>query len=255
LTAAYSAWLPDEVFNSSGALAVFDGAVKTWSDRWFSASGFKAEKIWLDAKSAHPVVATGLLAAVRLKPETASELAGRALGFDLSRLEATADDQKVLDGFLLALFQDLVDALDDALISRGAEPDAPSTRADLLSVILNDGAGRAVATIEAPKAQLIQALLNALPPPRPATGTLTSLTEACADVLVDVKVRIGAALIALPDARRLAPGDVVVLDRRVDQAMDVVAGGDGARLAGAELVDASSPRSVRLQTAAAGTSQ
>jgi flagellar motor switch protein FliM len=67
---------------------------------------------------------------------------------------------------------------------------------------------------------------------------------------VTLSASLGSAAITLPEARQLAPGDVIVLDRSLEQAIDLTPVNGGPVVACARLADAASPRSLRLEAAA-----
>lgn len=187
---------------------------------------------------------------VRATPASVESLAGRALDMDLSLIEQSEDDRSVIDAMAEAMCRDLAGTLDAAL-DGGTDKSPGRDRSGPVLIEFTDDAGRRILTIETSRAMLADVRRAALPEsPGDASRPLIPIRRAIADTNVSLSAIVGSAEIALPDLRRLAPGDVIVLNRPLDQPLDLVATGSGARIACAKLVDAASPRSLRLQAPA-----
>lgn len=229
-------------------LAVVDWAVADWSGRWFRDHRLIRQRLqYTEAPASPPAVASTSRVAVRATPASVETLTGQALDADLLRLETNDTDQAIVAALGVALLQDLATVLDTALIAEGDAAAADGSGVVLIE--LTDEDGRRMLVIETSRAVLADARLAALPERARRKGPLTSVRTAVADVPVTLSASLGSAAITLPDARRLAPGDVIVLDRSLDQAIDLVPANGGAAVACARLADTASPPSLRLEAA------
>lgn len=175
-------------------------------------------------------------------------LIGRALDMDLPLIELNASDQTLIDALTDEIFRDLTQSL-EALLDDTPGLDRQTSGAVTLE--FTDEAGRKILLIETSRAVLAGIRRSALPATvKRATASLTPFPKAIGDTPVTLAATIGSALISLPEVRRLGRGDVIVLDRLLDRPIDLVAQVGGAKVACATLVDAASPRSLRLEPAA-----
>jgi flagellar motor switch/type III secretory pathway protein FliN len=249
LTAPAWSWLPDGALLSPSVIGAVDAALEAWSRRWFQDFRLVRQRlVFSPAPSTPPVAVSTGRVAVRVGTG-ADDLAGRALDMDLSRLEMSEDDEAVVAALREALLQDLAQTLDSALAGDGETPGARDA-SGAVCLDLTDEDGRRMAVVETSRSVLAGARLAGLPARARRAAGLTSLRTALADVPVRLFAQAGSAAITLPEARRLAPGDVIVLDQKLDEAFDLVAENGGAGVACVRLVDTASPRSLQLEAAA-----
>lgn len=247
MTSAAWSWLPDAALLTPAVLKPIDEALEAWSHRWFRRRVFVRRRTAYGATGGPPAVASTGRVAVRLDPGAAEALTGQALDLDLARLEHMEDDRRVIDGVRQALLEDLARIVDASLAgdATALEPAADSSGAVVIEV--GDEDGRKIAVVETSRAVLASARLARLAPSARPRPKFTSLRQAVAEVPVSLGVRLGSAEIRLPEARQLAIGDVVVLDRRLKDALEILSSPRGAVVACARLMDAASPRSLRLE--------
>lgn len=245
-------WLPEGALSSPVVLALVDGVVSDWSGRWFCAHRLVRQRLhYADAPVSPAVVASTARVAVRATPAAVETLTGHALDTDLSRLETNDTDQAITATLGVILLQDLATALEAALVADGGAAPAAAEGFGGVLIELTDEDGRRMLVIETSRAVLAGARLAALPERAPRKRALTPVRTAVADVPVTLSASLGSAAITLPEARRLAPGDVIVLDRPLDQAIDLIPANGGPVVACARLADTASPPSLRLEAAAA----
>lgn len=217
-------WLPAGALDAPAVRRALGEAVLSWSDRWFPgarlvASGFEARR------PGAPLPASGwqsygtqtALAADPLR------LAGLALGTRPEGLVLSEVDRDILGRFTTRIAADLACALDrtigrDPPEAVDAEPttDNPLPQGGLLFAVA-DGAGAPVLHGAIPLAALVPFRKSVLPAgrrPRPALARLGRATSATA---VRIEARLGAAVVALGDLAALGRGDVLILDRAIDE--------------------------------------
>jgi len=225
---------------------LIDAAIEDWSLRWFRSWRLVRQRLQFEGTSpAEPVVASGSCVLIRVFTANVEIIAGRALDIDLGRLNQTSDDQAVVGDFGERIVLDLVRALDAALAPR-----RPSTGDSSGAVVLElrDEEGRKILLIETTRAALAQTRRRSLKPDPGLRAPLHTIEAAIADVPVKLQARLGSSLVPIGEARRLTPGDIIVLDHALDEPLDL-AGPEGTRIACATLEDTASPRSLRLQAA------
>jgi hypothetical protein len=243
-------WLPDGALASPDLLGRVDGAVAEWSGRWFKDHRLVRQRLqYASAPASPPAVASTARFSIRATPAAVEVLTGHALDADLSRLEKGESDQTIIDALSEVLLRDLAAALDAVFGMDGASPAAADPSGGVL-IELTDEDGRRAVVIETSRAVLAAARLAGLSERTRRGPPLASIGTAVADVPVTLSASVGSATITLPEARRLAVGDVIVLDRPLDQPIDLVSASGGSAVACARLVDTASPRSLRLEAAA-----
>ena len=253
MTAAVWNWVPDSALGSLATLGPIDRVAEQWAERWCAGLDLRRQRPAFAAASANrPVVARSPHFSVVAADAGLTALIGRALDMDLPRIELNASDQALVDALKDEMFRDLTQSL-EALLDDAPGLDRPSSgdASGALALEFTDEAGRKILAIETSRAVLGGIRRSALPTTvKRAPASLTSISKAVGDTRVTLAATIGSALISLPEVRRLGPGDVIVLDRLLDRPIDLVAQVGGANVACAVLVDAASPRSLRLEPAA-----
>ena len=239
-------WLPDQALVAPEVLGRVDAALEAWSGRWFRRYGLTRRRTHFDALQAAPVVIASDRFVVRADDAALRSLAAEAVEPDLARLELTEDDERVIDGFRQTLLHDLVAGLEAALPAGAPAEVGSEFNSGPVAFELAAEDGRRVAVIETSRAALAAVRLAAMAPPG-SRGDLVALRAALAEVPVQLSITLGSAALPVPEARRLAAGDIVILDRRLDEAFDVACG--SAVLACARMTDSASPRSLRLEAA------
>lgn len=251
-TAAWN-WLPDGAIASPEVLGLVDAAIGRWSQSWFPAWRLQRRGLlFANAPAGARIVASTPKVVVGALNGAVDAMVSRVMDEDITRLELGDGDHAILDALTDELFRDLARELDVALA--GEEADEPSGAPDVSGAVLidlTDEDGRKVLWVETSRKVLASARHMVLPASTAGpAGQLVSLRSAIGETPVALSATVGSVIIPLPEARKLAPGDVIVLDRRLDQAIDLVAASGGTRVACATLVDAASPRSLRLESAA-----
>lgn len=249
-TTAWS-WLPDGALSAPAVLGLIDDAVDAWSRRWFPDYRLRRQRQgFAGGSTTHPVAAATPRLSLRASSPSLDVLAGRVLDVDLARLELGDGDRTVIDALRDELAQDLAQGLDTALTGQQPRDGSAADVSGSVLIELADDEGRRLLMIETSRAILADVRRKVLPGARPGGDRLTSLRAAVGHAPVKLSASVGSSVILLSEARRLAPGDVIVLDRKLDQPIDIVAGPGDTGLACARMVDAASPRSLRLQAVA-----
>lgn len=245
-------WIPDGAISASAVLGPFDAAADAWNERWFHDFSLRRRRVNFGASlsAVAPVVSTARLD-LRLSSAAPMALLSGAMNEDVSRVELSDLDWTVLEKLRLEMLEDLMHALDAALAGDSVSDTVRSVdTSGAVSIELADPSGRVLATVDTTRAILARVRLNALPSARRRPNrSLVSLKAAIARTPVRLEVRLGSTAIPLPEARRLSPGDVIILDRELDQPLDLAASLTGPTVACGHLVDASFPRSLRLEAA------
>lgn len=239
-------WLPDSALNAPGVLSVVDGVLEEWAARWFRSFRLVRHRMDFGATPAvEPIIASAASLLVRGAADKEDILVGQALGLEIARLERTDDDEAVLDAFRQRLIADLVRTLETAFAVDEALIASASGR---VALELRDEDGRKMLTIETTRSVLAQVRRRSLPAKPVDQRPLAGLEAAVADLPVALNARLGSSLVSLSEARRLAPGDVIMLDHALDAPFDLC-GVEGTTIACATLVDTASPRALRLEVA------
>jgi flagellar motor switch/type III secretory pathway protein FliN len=250
-------WLPVAALDAPAVRRALGDAVEFWSDRWFpgvrlAAAGFEVRRAgaplpapgWRRYGTAAALAGTGV---------EQLRLAGLALGNRPESLVLSEVDRDIIGRFTTRIFADLAGALDRAI---GRDPPAGETEtlADDplpdggLAFAVADGAGAPVLHGAVPLAALVpfrKSLLAGARRPRPA---LARLGRAIGTTPVRVEARLGAAAIALGELAALAPGDVLILDRSIEQGASLALPHSGRSIARAAIAERGSEISLTLSS-------
>lgn len=243
-------WLPSAALTAPEVLSQIDGALDAWSERWFRSLRVLRRSVTLDAgpASGDAAAATPRLS-VRASASGLAILTGRALDLEIGQLEMSEADHSVVDDVSRALMQDLANALDEALAgsASGGAPGASSATGVVIE--LGDEDGRRLALVETSAALLASARRDRLGERAASAASLSPLSAALASTPVTLSAHLGSASIELPEARRLAAGDVVVLDRALDAPIDLVSDAGARPVLRAVIADTTPPLTLRLEPA------
>lgn len=245
MTTAVWNWLPDNALVVPETLGAIDTALDAWSRRWFQSWRIVRQRLqFASPPTGSPIVAAAASLSVRANESAVDAMMARALDIDLTRLELTEADRTVTAELRELLLQDLAGTL-QALLPAPDTLEATNTSGFVL-IDLADEEGRKLASIETCRAALARLRWKSLKPAARSRTPLSPLRTAIGDVAIELEAKLGSANLPLADARKLAVGDVIVLDQTLDTSL-TLSGPDGSAVACARLVDTASPRSLQLE--------
>jgi len=226
-------WLPRDVMIHDVVRETVELAVASWSARWFAdpyasvttmkpmpgdPRNEKDEAGWRIYRSA---------IAIRGTRPALSRMTDRALDIDASMPDLTEADRYVLTGLERAILENLAEGLELAFGLTGDGQPSPQKILDPLAedggvvVSLADPAGRDILAVAIPADVLLPRIKAHLGPPSRRMESLPSLTEPLGSVNVAIEARVGRVELTLAELNGLGVGDVLILDRTLDQAVDI----------------------------------
>jgi flagellar motor switch/type III secretory pathway protein FliN len=197
--------------------AVLAETVERWSKRWFAkaaaaiAAVHRAESA---APSSQARLVTGSLAQAELNGRGKRALIEASLDVDLAGQALSEGDHAVLEAFAGAAVQDFVALLDEKFRSAADEGGARVRIA--LSL-----AGTELLAVTLPRHVLVPAMRGRLGAPRAGKETPKSRLGALASTRVTAEAVLGHVEIALGDLNTLGVGDVVILDRALQDPVEL----------------------------------
>ncbi len=234
MNAAVREWLPPGADGGPAVLRFLNIIVAAWSERWFNDAIYTVACVMAgDAarqrvEQDDEVISNTRCVVARLLAHGRAMLISQALSPEGQSLDDERD-QLLLHTFVGAIVQDLVDRLDQALGHTAAERTASAS----LAIILRDSRQRDILSIRFSPTAHRKLIDKALPTPR-LGGPLDYRGRVLGDRAVPVCGRVGQAQLELGALRTLALGDVVVLDRKVSDGIELITGA-GRAFAAAEL--------------------
>ena len=210
-------WLPTEAFSESAVKTALCGPVERWSKRWF-AKGAVAVAAVHPAEIAEPSsqsrIAAGTLAEAELTGRGKRVLLEAALDVELAGQTLSEGDHAVLEAFAGAALQDLVSILDETFRA-AADGNGPRLR-----ISLSLGGGDLLA-VTLPRHVLVPALRARLAAARGNRDVPRSRLGALASTKVTAEAVLGQAELSFADLSNLGVGDVVILDRPLQEPVDL----------------------------------
>lgn len=226
-------WLPWGVLSHETVRETLETAVAQWSEQWFTAPYAGVAAVRAAMSDARPDgdgtgwrVYGGEIA-VRAGRSALSRMVHRALDLHTDLAGQTPADLRILAGLEEKILESLVETLERTLGVTGRakpvadRPEDPLCDGGGLLVSLAEPSGREVLTLAVPSDVVFRHVKDALERPARRTARLQPLAEALADVHIALEARIGTVELTLSELSELAVGDVLVLDRRLDQAVDI----------------------------------
>lgn len=231
MTGKVDSWLPPEVAARDAVRSRVSSAVDDWSGRWLARRRLRVSALEIVGGAAK-VENQGWLVfragvAVACGAAAASRLTNWALDLRSDLLEPTAADQELLAAFRGRMLDDLLQTIETALDVAGSRRPAPDSVKDPFGptggvlAALSDDRGSALLQLAIPLRMVMPLCQAALPARSRNTAPLSSLREAMNAETVKVEATLGAAEIPLQELRRLTTGDIIVLDRRIGDLIDL----------------------------------
>ncbi|HEX8232307.1 MAG TPA: FliM/FliN family flagellar motor C-terminal domain-containing protein [Caulobacteraceae bacterium] len=219
-------WLPLASSLAEVVRAKAEEAVGLWNGRWFVRPTVRVGRLsvlneWADQTSERGWGPLGRSLAFNCSDAGRRRLSHLALAAPAAASPLNEEDERLFGHLVERMLADLGESLETAL---GASPTPAATgigrRGGLQLDLGEDGAPR-LAAIAIPR-RIAASYYRAVKPPasRPSKP-LAKRSAALADTRVPLEVQLGQAELALNELGTLAVGDVLVLDRRIDQVLEV----------------------------------
>lgn len=248
-------WLPGDATASAAVRRLVGEAVGIWSPKWFAraearAAGFEARQ---GAAARRPAgwqaanaVSTSLAASETVR------LAGLALGAEPERLVLSEADRDLIGSFTASIADDLARMIESALALDRDAAAAPASVEDPfggdggLQFTVNDQDDRLLLQVAIPAAALVPFLKAAIAPSRRRPAPLARIGDTFESTAVRIEARLGAVTLPLGDLAGLAAGDVLILDRAVEDGAELALRPSGRPFARAAIIPGDSEISLLL---------
>lgn len=233
-------WLPDSSFSSPALAAAIQTVVDAWAGRWFGVRAPEAQgaaRAGMERRLAPGKVWRCLAEGIWLEWSEPTRLAYAQLALDQTprdRSVAAADKQ-----LLLLLSDRLAEELgkDLSLILHAKPATSLGGRVPTRGLLMAWHGKTGIPALELTIAHRALAALRRqqCPPWRATSAPRSTLTEALGDVQVEVEAVLGRAELSAFDLCGIATGDVVVIKRKSDEALELQRAGSECVLAHAVL--------------------
>ncbi len=231
------AWLPADTQPPAALDALFAGAVAAWEAQWFVGGAGQAPRLRRGGGSGWRCNAAGL--AIGTAPDAALRIGARIVGVSAAARDGV--DRAVLEAVAEPCLIDLRTRL--IAVAGGDDGFVPVAGSDWVATL---GDGLAFGLSDALFAALVRRLLPPVGLPRLGSGA-----AALAAVPVAVGAAVGQASMRLADLRALEVGDVVVLDRALNDPVPIALDGRPLPRGRARIVPAEPVPSLQIVDVAA----
>ncbi len=233
MTVRVREWLPREVMNHGGVRKTIEQAIAQWNAQWFLTSFAEVAGTRVAVADSRPESeGTGwrvYRAAIAIRGSRAglSRLVNRALDLRADLADLTAADRYVMNAIEGKILEGLAETLEVAFGVRGQTRSEPDKPADPLAdggglvVSVVDPSGREVLTLALPGETIVRHVKASIPRTPGKGPALRPFSEALAEVNIPVEAQVGKVELTLAELNELAVGDVLVLDKRLDEAVDI----------------------------------
>ena len=227
-------WLPDDVIAHEVVREAVEQAIAQWSARWFVGPYAGVASIILasgDLRQENDEMGwrryrSGI--AVRGSRQALSRLVERALDVSAEISTVTQADRHVLQALERTILEGLTEEIEQAFDLPGALRQEPLRIRDPLAddgglvICLSEPSGREGLSLAVPVDIAVRKIKSHLGPAPRRSEVLQPLAAALGGVSLGLEARVGRVELSLSELTELAVGDVLVLDRALDQAVDVV---------------------------------
>lgn len=236
-------WLPADLATRDPIRTRVETVIADWGARWFPRHGARAASFEaISARAASGGSGEGWIIprkaiGVSCSKAARTRLTGWALDLPVEPVGLTAADAALLEGLQTRLLNDLVDTLEAALDIGDGEKGGPFRRLGGAVVAITDVRGSALLSIAIPFTAVAALCRSALPAASRKPGALAARRAALGSTRVRLEATLGRAEIGLSDLRGLAPGDVLVLNSRTDEPIELALAGSNGVVGHAKLSD------------------
>ena len=229
-----------------------------WSQAWFVQQRF-AVSYWKTAKSdtvndkcGAGWTTPGNWVGVSCSWRASRRLAEHALDVRLSEMRVGQGDEKVLSNFEARLLEDLANRVESAFcgdlesekLSIGPNGPFEGGGGVIVGVALPDAP--TLLSISIPVSRVVRFCRTDMRPSDGQRPTLTPRLKSIAAVQLQLEAILGQVEISIPELRALVVGDVLVLDRGLDDLVDVAASRSGSQIAQARFTEREGCKAVAL---------
>jgi len=217
VTIAAKDWLPAEAFSEEAVRAALAETVERWSRRWLregAAAVAAVHPAGIAEPSSQSRLVTGTIAHAELTGRGKRALVEASLDVELAGQTLSEGDHAVLEAFAGAAMQDIVALLDENF--RG-DPEDDGAR---LRIVLSL-AGAELLAVTLPRHVLVPAMRGRLGAPRTGKDAPKSRLGALGSTKVTAEAVLGQVELALGDLHALGVGDVVILDRMLQDPVEL----------------------------------
>lgn len=213
-------WSPLGLADSAPLRARIGEIVGDWSQDWFPrlrlAIGRWELAVGDPWSGVEGVRVQGRALGLARGERASQRLYERAFDTDLSGTPLTDADRRVTDDFAEQMLHDLAVRIEAGLGLRAGDP-SPGPKTGGVKIALSDEAGAALIWLVAPLSAVAPFCRAALPPARPPSEALQPRRTAVAADRLKLEAVLGHVELTIGDLKSLALGDVLVLDRALDE--------------------------------------
>ncbi|MEI9930270.1 MAG: FliM/FliN family flagellar motor C-terminal domain-containing protein [Rhizomicrobium sp.] len=212
------AWLPKSAFTREAVEGALSEPLQAWAARWFARATLGVARVDFSSEAsiapASNIRLTGSGVEVELTGIGKRHLLEAALDADLSNNVLTGPDRRLLDMFVRNVLEDLVSQFEKTF--------GPNIENDGNRVIARLAlAGHDVLTLHVPEVSLIAVLKRSKHRENSPASTLVRRSAALRHTVLHAYGYLGSTEIGIAELEALGAGDVLVLDRALDENIDL----------------------------------
>lgn len=251
MTGAPKDWLPAEAVERDAVSAAAEAVVAEWAAHWFARGEFRLASWGLASADRAPGEAGSRACGGGVEATCSTRAAMRLAGLALdARAEATDLDER--DRLLVsAVARQIVDDLAQRLRRLGGREGPPletTSGTRLVVAAIAEGAD-VLFSLAIPLPLLLGVCRRTLPKPPAATRIEGERLDAVGRSAIRLEATLGTAVLSLAEAKGLAPGDILLLDRTLGDAADLTFAQSPGVVARGVLTETEGQLALVLQTA------
>ena len=215
-------WLPDSAFTIDRARRALGAALETWSRAWFSEARVSLTRVALEESPGRddggisPDAADGT--AIALSPRGKRRLFETICAVDLAELSLGEAEHRAIGAVTREAALDLLKAFDLGV----PEPHSGDDKVVRLTVCVG---GQELAVVRAPCGAVAARLTSAVARSTTPRAGLVRRSRAIGSASVRLDAIVGRGALALGELNALNPGDIVILDRELEEGIALTLAG------------------------------
>ncbi len=238
-------WLPIDAFTLDLVKSVLADPIAGWSDSWFTRATASISAVRTGGRqpvaTAQSLSIQGSQVVLDVPAHRKRLLLQALLGMDLSTETLGEADRHVLDVFVTKVVEDLVSTVEGAI----AGADDTADRGPLVEVTLSMSA-HDVLGIWLPVAALVPLVKGHLGGAREQLAAPRNRSEALRGTQIAMNAVVGRAELTMNDLQELNAGDVLILDRALNEPIELRVPGNNQAFAAGKLCRHNGQISIQL---------
>ena len=238
-------WLPDNALFPTSLASEIDQAIDDWCMAWIGTTSVSREAFGRTTEAATPPASPSSPVDISLAKAGLDVVIADLLGVEPSTPAQSHVEQQIMEDFRAALISDFESRI-RSVFSPGSEPHSQTPDARF-RVGLRHSSGIRFGEIDLRRDVLVRSRKRRMPGARRPSLPPRALSDAVANLEIQLIATPGRAVLPVADLRKLAVGDVLVLDHPLAAPVHLSVQGCEPPVFGGLMIESEGARQLRIE--------